>query len=133
MFISSIAAVSILFAYVNLNEQMSPSERDQTGISTLTDEQRAALENWIQKHCNLQCNQKKTTPKNLSISVNLMGGRQLQLSDGSVYEINPKDHAISSSWLFPVKVDLEESGNVEYPIRIVDINTGTSVEARKAS
>ncbi len=71
------------------------------------------------------------TKNPLYVAQNLEGGSKLQLSDGSLYEINPDDRDLSSSWLLPSNVKVEASNDPNYPYRIINLLTGTSIKAKK--
>jgi hypothetical protein len=117
---------------VSLNEMMSPQEQKLTGINNLNATQKKALESWLDTHFE----PKEESPihkQPLMLSLNINDGAKLELTDGSVYEIDPDDHIYSSLWLTPFKVALGESGNAEYPVRITNLQTGTSVNGRPVS
>lgn len=74
-----------------------------------------------------------TDAVDLYLSLNMNGGQNLQLSNGDVYGINPDDQIYSSLWITPFPVILGESGNADYPIKITNMLTGTSVNGRLLS
>jgi len=74
--------------------------------------------------------EKNQTQSQLYLSLNVDSGSRLQFSDGSTYEIAPADQVYSSSWLSPFPVMMEKSGNSEYPVKITNLQTKTSVNAK---
>jgi len=123
-----------ILAVTNFGQQMSLEEQEQTGVSTLSPIQRNALENWIEKHCRLYCTeQKESATQTLSLFTNLEGGRRLELSDGHIYEVSPEDLLISASWITPFFMKLEPSGDPNYPLQIVNTQTGRIVRVKKIS
>ena len=67
----------------------------------------------------------------LYLSLNIDDGKYLQLSDGSTYEIAPKDRLYSSYWITPFPLMVSKSDNSEYPVRITNLNTGTGVNGKQ--
>ena len=59
------------------------------------------------------------------------GGKELHLSDGTIWEIRPEDVIISGSWLFPSDIAISSSGDAKYPHRLTNRITGTYVLAKK--
>ncbi|NGX45520.1 MAG: hypothetical protein K940chlam2_00675 [Chlamydiae bacterium] len=114
---------------VSLNEMMSPDEQKRTGVDSLNSTQKKALESWLDHHFEPK-EESSLHKKPLMISLNINNGSKLELTDGSLYEIDPGDHMYSSLWLTSFKVLLGESGNAEYPVRITNLQTGTSVNGR---
>lgn len=70
-------------------------------------------------------------PTNAYISANVEGGRFLILSDNTVWIINPSDVANTSSWLGPVYLDFSTSTDPNYPVKITNRSSKTSVLAKK--
>lgn len=64
------------------------------------------------------------------LALNIQGGSRLQFSDGSSYEVAPKDRIYSSAWLSPFPVQMSESYNLDYPVIITNLQTTTSVLAK---
>jgi hypothetical protein len=60
-------------------------------------------------------------------------GRYLRLSDESLWEIHPKDTPITQSWITPVEIIASPSEDPDYPFKLTNSLTGTSVLARPAS
>lgn len=109
---------------------MSDAEKAQTGISRLTIQERAALERWIEDHHTRKtvAQNKKTDPVLQEV---LRGGKFIRLSDGSLWEINPKDTPITQSWINPVEIDVKPADSQEYPYLLINSLTGSSVQAKK--
>ena len=62
---------------------------------------------------------------------NLNNGTAIQLSDKSVWEINPQDVPITQGWITPTEIIITQSGNRDYPVQLTNSLTGSSVSARK--
>lgn len=69
-------------------------------------------------------------PQELTVQENLHGGKVLLLSDGTKWEVAPQNLDISSTWIFPVPMKVEKTGSGNYPYRIININSQSSVLAR---
>ncbi len=87
--------------------QMSPTEGDQESYSYEQQEEAPLL-----------------------LSLNLFGGSNLQLSNGDMYLINPDHRIYSSLWITPSEVELGKSNDPKYPVRIINLGTGTAVNGR---
>jgi hypothetical protein len=109
--------------------QMTSEEQQKTGVSQLTPVQKKALEEWLDNHCSAQSAQNTA----LYLSVNIDSGKRLELSDGSIYEVAPGDTGQTSLWITPFPIRIESSTDPDYPLRLVNINSGSSVKARKLS
>ena len=72
-------------------------------------------------------------PYSSMISLNLSGGKFIQLQDGTLYEIAPTDIEISSLWLTPVPITVSQSNNTTYPFILKNTQNNTQVSAKKAS
>jgi len=120
------------FGGLSLNEMMTPEEQKRTGVNNLNATQKKALEAWLREHFLLK-EESKLQEKPLMLSLNIENGAKLELTDGSVYEIDPEDRIYSSLWITPFKISLSESGDAEYPVRITNLQTGTSVSGRHVS
>ncbi len=66
----------------------------------------------------------------LSLALNINGGAYLQLSNGKFYAIDPVHRIYSSAWITPFNISLSTSADPKYPIKITNLRTGTSVNAR---
>jgi hypothetical protein len=115
---------------INLDQLMLPADQKRTGVANLNPEQKYALADWIDQHFIIKT---AGQSRSLSLALNVNGGKKLLLSDHSLYEISPDDVALASAWLSPSLVDIIPSGDAQYPDRIVNKDTGTSVKARKVS
>lgn len=111
---------------------MSTDEQRKTGISQLTDNQKQELENWINNTFVLKTAASTAhPPAPLTLQENLQGGAQLQLSDGSIYEIAPTDRAKATFWLTPITMTVSQSNDPMYPVLITNTLSGVSVRAKQ--
>lgn len=120
---------SNLFATTNLDMQMSATEKAQTGVSTLTPNQKQALAQWIDNHYTLN---PTTSQSGLSLSANFRNGQELMLSDDSRWLVNPSDIPISSLWITPFAVQVTPNNDPNYPWTITNLTTNQSIKAKKA-
>ncbi|HSW86958.1 MAG TPA: hypothetical protein VLG49_05605 [Rhabdochlamydiaceae bacterium] len=137
---SAIAVLSIFllssqaYAYL-LDDVMSKDEQHLTGVYYLTHNQRAELEAWLNQNFDLK---PKPSPREipkeeLTLAENINNGHQLRLSDGSVYQIAPADVPRASGWITPFPIQIVPSGDMDYPFKIVNKNTGSSLKAKLIS
>lgn len=113
-----------------LDAVMTKEEQQKTGVDKLSFNQKVALEAWLNKNFILKA-QEKTEEAQLFLSINIDNGKRLQLSDNSIWEIDPNDIPISSVWITPFPVKITPSNDPGYPSLIVNINSGVSVKAKK--
>jgi hypothetical protein len=132
MFIFSILllAVSPLVAQVKLDQLMSQDDQQKTGVVNLDASQKSALESWIDQNFTPK---PKNEKKSLSLALNLNGGKKLLLSDHSLYEVAPSDVSISSAWLSPIDIQIVPSEDPNYPVRLINTDTGVGVKAKLLS
>ncbi|NGX38792.1 MAG: hypothetical protein KR126chlam1_00103 [Chlamydiae bacterium] len=69
----------------------------------------------------------------LYLSLNVDSGSRLELSDGSAYEIDPDDWIYTTYWITPFPVELGKSDDPNYPVRITNLTSGTSVNGKEIS
>lgn len=67
----------------------------------------------------------------LYLSINIEDGAYLQLSNGDIYQISPKDMLYSAYWITPFPLSISESDDSDYPTKITNLNSGSSVRGRK--
>jgi len=63
---------------------------------------------------------------------NLKNGRYIRLSDGTLWNIRPQDTSITQSWITPAEIIVSQSGDPNYPYKLTNSLTGSSVRAQKA-
>jgi hypothetical protein len=121
---------SQLPAQILLDEVMSRDEQQKTGVAKMSRTQKTALEAWLNKNFALKA-QTEEHVSNLSLSINIDGGKKLELSDNSIWEIAPDDVQKSVVWITPFPVQISPSGDPDYPCLIINTNSGASVRARQ--
>jgi hypothetical protein len=121
----------LLAAAIAFDSNMSEEEMRETGISKLTIQERAALQEWIEDHHSkkMVTQNKKTGP---IIQEVLKGGRYVRLSDNSLWEIDTPDRPITQSWITPTEIKVATSNNPDFPNTLTNTLTGSTVKARKA-
>jgi hypothetical protein len=75
----------------------------------------------------------KQAPAKPVLQQSINSGHYIQLSDNSLWEISPSDTIITASWITPVEITIESSGNKAYPYKLTNTLTGSSVLARRAT
>jgi len=125
------------FALILIDDMMTKEEQKKTGLYYLNHNQRRALEKWLNDHVILKTAQtapqeasKAPSGQKLFLSLNIQGGKQLQLSDGSVYEIAPSDINVASGWITPIPIEISQSGYPDYPYLLTNKNTDGKVRAK---
>lgn len=121
-----------IFSVIQLDQVMTPEEQKQTGVSNLTPAQKQQLEEWI--NSKFVPKPKESPPKVIPhLAENLQGGSILKMSDGREFHISPADTNKTQFWITPVELKIEESDDPNYPVKITNPLTGTSVKAREVS
>ncbi len=131
------------YSYIYLNDVMSTAEQEKTGVFNLTVSQRLELEKWINEYF-VPKTQAQMGPGNpplpsgieetnepLTFDLVIDGGKFVQLSDGTLWEIAPDDISATALWLIPFPIVIKTSGDNAYPHLLVDQNTGKSVKAKQ--
>jgi hypothetical protein len=128
----SIALVSMAHTDIILDEVMSREEQKTIGVDKLSRRQKLSLETWLNKTFVLKTEAEKSESSPLSLAINIHGGKRLQLSDNSIWEIDPDDVKISSGWITPISIKISSGKNPKYPYLIINATSGVSVKARMA-
>ena len=113
-----------------LDDVMSRAEQTRTGISTLNHIQKYELEVWLNENMDLKPEKAKRNSPQLSVEENISNGQMLRLSDNSLYQIAPSDALRASMWLTPFPVEIISSNNVDYPVILINKNTGERLLAK---
>lgn len=125
--------LSTLFLTGLLDSDMSVEMQRKTGVEKLTARERRALERWIDANYErkapfLSQAEKKQSPH---IEENLRGGRFLRLSDGTLWKIHPSDIPLVQGWITPASLLIGETRLTEYPTKLTNTLTGSSVRAKR--
>ena len=116
-----------------LDEVMNLEDQQRTGVAFLTPNQKIALEEWINKYCNCFSSKANQEDKqNLFLSINIDNGKKIQLNDNSIWEVDPRDYAISEAWLSPFPIKITTSDDPDYPFLLVNKDTGVSIRVKKS-
>ena len=118
-----------LLAAIKISDTMSADEQQKTGIDHLSDSQKQALEKWMNDKFILKSATPDTSP--VVLQQNLNNGSQLELSDGSIYEIAPSDKAKTLYWLTPIPIKIAPSGDPMFPYLLTNTLTGVAVRAKQ--
>ncbi len=117
---------------ITLDKMMTRDEKERTGVNDLNYTQKQELEGWLNSNFDEKEDRKQKSDQ-LYLSLNIDNGSKLELSDGSTYEVAPEDRLYSVYWITPFPLRLSDSDDDKYPIKITNMNTGTSVNARQIS
>lgn len=128
LFILTLFFTLPLSARICLDYVMTPEQMHITGIDELDDEQRYALELWLNDYFEL-----KKPKEGLYITMNFDSGAKINLSDDTAYEIDPEDRVYAAFWMTPFPVKLGKSSKPQYPVKITNMYTGTSIKAKRIS
>jgi hypothetical protein len=129
-----ILALSSLLATEVLDFEMDPSEKKQTGVSKLNDKEKAELQCWIDTFYVRRLEPlaaKSPINKKAYIEENLHSGQYIHLSDHTYWNIRLTDTPISQGWITPVEILVSQSNDPDYPYKLTNSVTGSSVLARK--
>jgi DNA replication protein DnaD len=110
---------------------MSSNEEQKTGVYMLSPAQKQELEKWINEKFTLKASNPTSTP--IYLQQNIQNGSQLQLTDGSLYEIAPSDQSKTAYWITPIPIKISSSSDPQYPVLLTNTLTGMSVQARLIS
>ncbi len=118
-----------------LNDVMPKDVQKKTGVADLSYKQRLALEKWLNDNFELKNPQeKRKVAANLYLSQNIDNGKVLELSDGSLWRVAPEDVERAAFWIIPFPlyfVNNNSPDNNEYPLKIVNQNTGLGVRVQQ--
>ncbi|MES2345674.1 MAG: hypothetical protein V4494_07050 [Chlamydiota bacterium] len=129
----ALIAAAPAIALVDLDQMMSENEKLKTGVATMTRDQKMELALWIEENFTPKVPTAPTpapSSTSLYLSENISGGKQIRLSDGSLYDISPDDTEFTAFWITPFPIAISPSGDPIYPFLITNTNTGTSVKAK---
>lgn len=126
-------------AFAAMDSDMTSQDKQQTGYSKLSPQERAALQNWVDK--NYTTKPKGATGSNvmngkkqgITLQENLKNGGFIRLSDGTLWEVNPADTPITQGWITPVEMRVETSGDPVFPYKLTNSLTGSVVRVKKAA
>jgi hypothetical protein len=83
---------------------------------------------WLQDPMN-----QEVEDQGLYLTFNYQNGAVLELSNGATYAIAKRDQLYTAYWITPFFVQLDQSHDPDFPVRITNLTTGTSVDARPIS
>ncbi|HEX2582712.1 MAG TPA: hypothetical protein VHL30_01200 [Chlamydiales bacterium] len=117
---------AIVLAAAAFDADMSSQEKKNTGIYKLSDQEKTALQEWVDNSYN-----KPSKKNNPSLMENLYNGSYIRLTDNSTWNIRPQDRAIAQGWISQVEIVITPSGNTEYPSKLTNSVSKSSVLAKK--
>ena len=126
-----------LSARITLSDTMSIPTQKKTGVIDLSYQQKLALEQWLNDNFVLknQPEAKKKVETEVYLSQNINNGQKLELSDGSVWEVQPEDVNKASFWITPFPLEIlpneDPLDNTVYPKKILNKYTGVTVKVKE--
>ena len=129
LFLFAVLNSDKLIGFIKLNDVMSQDEQKKTGVLQLSDAQKQELEKWMNEKFVLKSVHADIPP--LTLQQNLQNGSQLELSDGSIYEIAPSDRSKTTFWLTPIEMKISASNDPLYPVLLTNSLSGVSVKAKQ--
>ncbi len=129
--LGALLTISPAFATIFLDDVMNKEDQKKIGIARLSPNQKLLLENWINQTFVLKTVSTPQSTEPLTLSMNMDEGRKLQLSDGSLWEVDPTDIVQSSIWMLPATIMIAPSNDPEYSCFLINQNSGVSVKARQ--
>jgi len=132
-----ILCLASLLAVESIDLSMTPQDKKKTGVFKLQAQEKAFLQAWIDSHYEKRDEPlAQTTPPKATkpyLSESFYNGRYVRLSDDSLWNIRPQDTPITQSWISSVEILVEPSQNTDYPYKLTNTLTGSSVLAKKAT
>jgi len=112
-----------------LNHYIPMPVQKKYGLNLLTTAQKSQLADWLKG-----VNFKPPQAVDSTLSLNISNGQFIQLDDGTVWEIDPSEMAISQGWLSPVKITVSKTDvETQYPYKLYNTATQNSVSAKRVS
>ncbi|MCF7851706.1 MAG: hypothetical protein K9M07_00525 [Simkaniaceae bacterium] len=112
----------------DLNQFIPPVVQKKYGLDLLSPSQRSQLAKWLQEQ-----NVKPPQTTLSTLSLNISNGQYIQLDDGSVWEVDPKDMNLSQGWLSPVQIRVTTTQDPNYPYQLFNTATNSSVSAKRVT
>jgi hypothetical protein len=124
--VSSLLAFALLATSFEL--EMSPQDQRDTGIYKLSEKEKGALQEWVKNNYTKPAAAPNLPKqKNPSLVENLNNGSYLRLTDGSIWNIRPQDTLISQGWITEVEVVITPSSDLQYPYKLTNSLSKSSV------
>jgi len=131
-----ILLLATLLAVETIDLDMNPQDKKNTGVFKLRDKEKATLQQWIDSRYEKRAQPLAQKPPILAkpmITENFYSGQYIRLSDGSLWNIRPQDTPITQGWITSVEIIIEPSQDPDYPNKLTNTLTGSSVLAKKAT
>ena len=118
----------LLLLSAALSDYMPIEVQQQTGITSLTRAQQEQLTSWLAQNMSAQKHQKT---ESVSLAENYHGGRVLQLTDQTIWEVAPQDVTYTALWITPFPIQIGTSSDPTYPNTLTNLTSGTTVRVRQ--
>jgi len=127
--------LALILATEVIDIEMTPQDKKKTGLYKLTEKERTALQLWVDNNYEKRPTPVQKTPpaQKPTVSEVLQSGKFVRLSDNSLWEIKPEDRAITQSWITVVEILVDKSGDPQYPSKLTNTLTGSSVRAKQVT
>lgn len=137
--IIAILGISLLFkgyadtSIPSINDLMTIEDQNKTGVIRLTQNQKRELAKWLVAHGYYEDQKTYEVLSGPKVSLNVYGGKIIQLSDNTVWEIAPEDIKISETWLNSIPIKVTKTTNPNYPYLLINLLNKVSVKAKKGT
>lgn len=133
MIIVLLAASHILAPEI-LDHDMTTKEKKTTGVSKLSNQEKAALQRWIDARYEKRkqtWSSENIDKKHPTLSENLHNGQYIRLSDHTLWRVRPQDVPVVQGWITPAEITVTQSDDSHYPYKLTNTVTGSSIHAKK--
>jgi hypothetical protein len=122
-------------AAFTLDSVMDRTLQQKSGIAYLTRQQKSMIENWLNDTFILKPKQNSTNSAEYSLylSINVDNGKQLRLSDNSLWDVAPADQQTAAFWITPFPLKLSASNDPNYPMLMTNLNTNVQIRVKRAA
>lgn len=117
-----------------LDNEMNLQERKKTGVYKLSAKEKTALYAWIEAGY-----VKRETPLAVAeadqsvLEENLRSGSYIRLSNNTLWNIHPDDVPVTQGWITPVDITVSPNDDPQYPFKLTNTLSGSSVRAKKVT
>ena len=126
--------ILLLYLTSAFDAEMSREEKKKTGIHKLSQQEQSSLQTWIDNYYTKRAVPLQSPPETRSLlQENLINGRSIGLANGTLWHIAPQDTPLTQSWITPVDIVVSANDDPDYPYKLTNSLTGTTVHAKKAS
>jgi len=123
-----ISIFQLLGALTPFDNAMTGEEKRKTGVYKLTVQEKTALQEWIETQYKSTDSANQILP---TVQEVLFNGQYVRLSNQTLFQIRPEDHAIAQGWLTSAEIILSPSTNPFFPVKLTNKVSGSTIFGRK--